>query len=735
MPVVPLAEPTQRLTGLPGGGLQAADFGQEQIGRAAAGLGQSVAQYAEAVDYRQKVVGQANVKRGDLEFSTFADQSLYGDGQQSTGYKGTLGSNALTARADVEKSLREKRLEILARTTDPRERTALELTLGTRLNAAMVSVGSHAQEQATIYDRELSAARLSNLTNQAVKSSDDPAQFAPLIASVATEVHDRAMKGGWPEARETMEVAKARDDVYEGVIKKLANVDPLTAQHYLDKHRDVISAKLQNDLDAQLSSHVDDATADQMARMVRGDMPGPQSVHPTALDPNRDALFMGTKLTETPGGRAGLKSPAGALGTMQVMPETAKQVCKRLGIPYDEHKLQYDAKYCDRIGREFQDGLLRKYNGNAMLTAAAYNAGDGMVDDWIHGTNRTGKNKSGLKLGDPRTGETTDAEFASRIPFAETRKYVPLVLNRAAQLSGMAPATSQTRPNNIAAQTAAIEAMDAPYNVKQKAISKLNAMDAQDQRGITDNQKRAYETALPMAMQGAKSVKDIPMTLWSAMGPEHQRTIQGVLDSNEKGHDAPPDPKLYLQAVQAAGADPGKFAHTDLTPLVGKLPKGDVERLMGIQKEYLTGGDSSPKAVAYSHISSATDDIMAAAGLTTTGLKGNASAEMAGRLVAIRHGIESDVDAYHKQVGKWPSEIDIQKFAMRRTTKVTLPGTGVLSNKTALLGEVAPGTKITLKDADVPAAERQRITDAYKRAGRALSPGDISSAYLRAGRR
>jgi soluble lytic murein transglycosylase-like protein len=63
-----------------------------------------------------------------------------------------------------------------------------------------------------------------------------------------------------------------------------------------------------------------------------------------------------------------------------------------------------------------------------VLTVAAYNAGPGMVDDWINGTNKTGKNESLTKIGDPRKGEISDAGFTSAIPLKETREHVQKVL-------------------------------------------------------------------------------------------------------------------------------------------------------------------------------------------------------------------------------------------------------------------------------------------------------------------
>lgn len=131
------------------------------------------------------------------------------------------------------------------------------------------------------------------------------------------------------------------------------------------------------------------------------------------------------------GGNPGAVSSAGAVGIMQVMPGTAREMAFELGLT-DVAQMSDEAlvdwlKVADNnrlVGGRYLDRMLRKYGGNRTLAFAAYNAGPGAVDGWL------------ARIGDPRSGAVTDAQFAAAIPYDETRAYVGKLIGRLGPGSG-----------------------------------------------------------------------------------------------------------------------------------------------------------------------------------------------------------------------------------------------------------------------------------------------------------
>ncbi len=105
------------------------------------------------------------------------------------------------------------------------------------------------------------------------------------------------------------------------------------------------------------------------------------------------------------------ESHKGAVGLMQLMPDTAREVAESLGesdfseesLTVPENNIRYGIKYLSMLEKQFSN--------NPILVLAAYNSGQGRVKEWLASEQLS---LDHLKYED--------------IPFKETRNYVERVL-------------------------------------------------------------------------------------------------------------------------------------------------------------------------------------------------------------------------------------------------------------------------------------------------------------------
>lgn len=111
-------------------------------------------------------------------------------------------------------------------------------------------------------------------------------------------------------------------------------------------------------------------------------------------------------------------SHRGAIGLIQVMPPTGKEIATQLKLKAFKPNDLYDEKVNLKIGQVYIDQMLKKYDSKSLpLSLAAYNAGFGNVSfKWLP------------KFGDPRTDEIDDMTWIELIPFGETRFYIRKIL-------------------------------------------------------------------------------------------------------------------------------------------------------------------------------------------------------------------------------------------------------------------------------------------------------------------
>jgi soluble lytic murein transglycosylase len=152
--------------------------------------------------------------------------------------------------------------------------------------------------------------------------------------------------------------------------------------------------------------------ADQVVQEIKLPLRHDDIIRQQAADKNVDAALIAAVIY-TESHFRDQTSVAGAKGLMQLMPDTADYIARKSGGTRFERADLATPQINIAYGTWYLRYLLKKYRGNTILTLAAYNAGEGKVDEWW------------------REAADRGEKFvvAKHIPFPETREYVKKVLS------------------------------------------------------------------------------------------------------------------------------------------------------------------------------------------------------------------------------------------------------------------------------------------------------------------
>lgn len=101
------------------------------------------------------------------------------------------------------------------------------------------------------------------------------------------------------------------------------------------------------------------------------------------------------------------RSPVGAMGLMQLMPSTAKEVARSTRIRLRSTKQLLNAHKNIQLGTAYLSQLLKQFDGNLVVASAAYNAGPHRAERWR-----------------PKDTSMPGDIWVETIPIKETRNYV-----------------------------------------------------------------------------------------------------------------------------------------------------------------------------------------------------------------------------------------------------------------------------------------------------------------------
>ncbi|WP_346937194.1 lytic transglycosylase domain-containing protein [Clostridium sp.] len=124
------------------------------------------------------------------------------------------------------------------------------------------------------------------------------------------------------------------------------------------------------------------------------------------VDPNLVAAVINTESKFV----VDASSSKGAIGLMQIMPDTGKWIAEKLELTNFKEEIIADPEMNIRMGTWYLKKLSNDFNGDYILILAAYNGGPGNVTKWLEDEKYS-----------------SDGENLHKIPFKETKSYVQRV--------------------------------------------------------------------------------------------------------------------------------------------------------------------------------------------------------------------------------------------------------------------------------------------------------------------
>jgi soluble lytic murein transglycosylase len=143
---------------------------------------------------------------------------------------------------------------------------------------------------------------------------------------------------------------------------------------------------------------------------VRYPLPFREVVRTSARQTQLDEAWVYGVMRQESGFQTEVRSSAGAMGLMQLMPATANWVAKRIGMSGFQQSMVTDIEINVRLGTYYLRYVYDLLDGSPVLASAAYNAGPGRARQWRSAPAMEG------------------AIYAETIPINETRDYVKKVL-------------------------------------------------------------------------------------------------------------------------------------------------------------------------------------------------------------------------------------------------------------------------------------------------------------------
>jgi hypothetical protein len=761
MPVLPTLESSQSV--FTGGTLapqqiqsSPADFGGltaqagEQLGAAAEGAGNNIAQTAA-----HQAALQNEATANDAYVSKFSPQ-LRGIYSQYYALQGKDAVDQLPVFQQKLQDLQDQQRDQLA---NPYQQQIFDQVATRRTQMELDGMGRYADTQNKVFQQQTSDGMVKSFQQQASDKYNDPIVFNGMVNSITAERTAHAASVGQPIEYAKAQIAQDVSGMWSNRLQQMAQADPVGAYDMLSngetwsngqttQHTDVKS-QIDPAMLPSLEAHLLGGAKQVMARNIAhasiyGSSPIVDPAHlydATQGDPPLTGVVQKLEGGTDAQGNS-LTSPAGAQGSMQVMPATQTNP----GYGVTPAKDNSPAEIA-RVGRDYLGAMTARYQDPA-LTLAAYNAGPGAVDDWLNGTNKTGKNPGMMQLPDPRSGQISDADFAAKVPFSETRAYVGKGLAMVQQPGDKPtamPTTAElktTLPQTVETARAAADRMFPNDPTFSDAVAARTAGYGNTiLQGVTATQQAAVDT-ITRAIIGTKPDGSDKITsmdglmanpaakaAWSQATPEAQLAIQTRLARPAAIPLTQDGLNKYYQLRGQAANDPNGFMAQDLSTLYGKVPDAQIMELINQQSSLSKSGAS--KTLQWSQTKGDVDDMLKPLGLGQVAKTGTDQSTQTEQFYG---KLQEQLEQYHAQNQKYPDTVTTRKMAAGLLAQGTQGDPSMLpswlgGNKSISAFQSPDLSKF---EATIPDEQKPALTASFQKVyGRAPTDAELGGLYTK----
>lgn len=202
------------------------------------------------------------------------------------------------------------------------------------------------------------------------------------------------------------------------------------------------------------------------------------------------------------------------------------------------------------------------------------------------------------------------------------------------------------------------------------------------QAGEIKAERDAARDAAFQMIEAGGNIMDLSLDQRQSLGEQAMSALIEYQNKKARKQPIETDPETYLMLRTMQAENPTGFRETDLVQYVSKLSETDWQQFVDAQNKPM----DTVKAVAASTLMTTAKRHMQAAGIDTNPKEGSAGAK---KVSAIQTQLLQWQDAYIKEKGQTPTQIEIDRQVARMMTPVTINPPGIWNEQAVRAFETA----------------------------------------------